>query len=238
MKEWDITNSESQSEPPSTRPETIRGIALDMDGLLVDTERLYWQVGDTLLQRRGYRYSNELQARMMGRVGASAFEQMIEMHQLSDSPSALLAESNELYGALLAEQLRPMPGLSQWMDALQRSGLPFGLATSSQRRFVDVILAKFDWADQLAFVLTGDDVVHGKPHPEMYLAAAQKMQIPAAQMLVLEDSGNGCAAAVAAGAQTVAVPSEHTRGQSFSGALLIADSLLDPRLYDLIARAR
>ena len=206
-----------------------------MDGLLIDTERLYWQVGDTLLQRRGYRYSRELQARMMGRIGVSAIAQMIEMHNLSDSAEALLAESDELYGALLAEQLRPMPGLSQWMDSLQQSGLPFGLATSSQRKFVDVILPTFDWSDQLAFVLTGNDVVNGKPHPEMYLSAAEKMQIPASDMLVLEDSGNGCAAALAAGAQTVAVPSEHTKDQSFSGVMLIADSLLDPRLHKLIA---
>ena len=206
-----------------------------MDGLLIDTERLYWQVGDTLLQRRGYRYSRELQARMMGRIGVSAIAQMIEIHDLSDSAEALLAESDELYGALLAEQLRPMPGLSQWMDSLTRSGLPFGLATSSQRKFVDVILPTFDWSGQLAFVLTGNDVVNGKPHPEMYLAAAEKMQIPASDMLVLEDSGNGCAAALAAGAQTVAVPSEHTKDQSFSGVMLIADSLLDPRLHELIA---
>ncbi len=209
-----------------------------MDGLLIDTERLYWQVGDTLLQRRGYRYSRELQARMMGRIGVSAIAQMIEMHDLSDSAEALLAESDELYGALLAEQLRPMPGLSQWMDALQRSGLPFGLATSSQRKFVDVILPTFDWSGQLAFILTGNDVVNGKPHPEMYLTAAEKMQIPASDMLVLEDSGNGCAAALAAGAQTVAVPSEHTKDQSFSGVMLIADSLLDPRLYELIDTSR
>lgn len=209
-----------------------------MDGLLIDTERLYWQVGDTLLQRRGYRYSRELQARMMGRIGVSAIAQMIEMHDLSDSAEALLAESDELYGALLAEQPRPMPGLSRWMDALQRSGLPFGLATSSQRKFVDVILPTFDWSGQLAFVLTGNDVVNGKPHPEMYLTAAEKMQIPASDMLVLEDSGNGCAAALAAGAQTVAVPSEHTKDQSFRGVMLIADSLLDPRLYDLIDTSR
>tara|TARA_R110002073_G_scaffold202032_3_gene361372 strand:+ start:1946 stop:2662 length:717 start_codon:yes stop_codon:yes gene_type:complete len=238
MNDFDTTGSQSSDEHADAARKPVRGVALDMDGLLIDTERLYWQVGDTLLQRRGYRYSRELQARMMGRIGVSAIAQMIEMHDLSDSAEALLAESDELYGALLAEQLRPMPGLSQWMDALQRSGLPFGLATSSQRKFVDVILPTFDWSGQLAFILTGNDVVNGKPHPEMYLTAAEKMQIPASDMLVLEDSGNGCAAALAAGAQTVAVPSEHTKDQSFSGVMLIADSLLDPRLYELIDTSR
>ncbi len=83
-------------------------------------------------------------------------------------------------------------------------------------------------------MLTGDDVVNGKPHPEMYLKAAAAMSIDAGNMLVLEDSGNGCAAAVAAGAQTVAIPSKYTKSIRFDGAILIADSLLDERLHRLL----
>jgi beta-phosphoglucomutase-like phosphatase (HAD superfamily) len=83
--------------------------------------------------------------------------------------------------------------------------------------------------------LTGDDVKQGKPHPEMYLTAAKRLSIAPAQMLVLEDSQNGCAAAVASGAVTVAIPSEHTADQDFSGAWLVAQSLADKRLHELIA---
>ena len=68
----------------------------------------------------------------------------------------------------------------------------------------------------------------------MYLKAAGAMEIDPRQMLVLEDSGNGCKAAVAAGAQTVAIPSEHTEMQDFGKAILIADSLADPRLWTLL----
>ncbi len=205
-----------------------------MDGLLFDTEKLYWQVGDTVLQRRGFRFSSELQQRMMGRVGVSAIQQMIDFHSLSDDASSLLAESNELFGAMLDTNLQPMPGLSEWIEYLKQSGVPFGLATSSQRRFVDQIFANIPWRKSLQFILTGDDVVNGKPHPEMYLKAAGAMEIDPRQMLVLEDSGNGCKAAVAAGAQTVAIPSEHTEMQDFGKAILIADSLADPRLWTLL----
>ena len=215
-------------------PELIRGVALDMDGLLFDTERLYWEVGDTVLQRRGFRFSKELQQRMMGRVGVASMQQMIDFHSLDDSPEQLLQESEDLYGQMLSDDLQPMPGLDQWIDLLQRLKLPFGLATSSQRQFVDVILESVSWRDCLAFVLTGDDVTRGKPDPQMYLMAAQALSIDPSQMLVLEDSGNGCAAAVAAGAYTVAVPSEHTMDQSFDGARLIAESLTDPRLWALV----
>ena len=214
----------------------IRGVALDMDGLLFDTEKLYWQVGDEVLQKRGHRFSAELQQRMMGRVGVSAIQQMIDFHQLDDDPTSLLAESEEIYGALLGEELQPMPGLQQWIEFLIESGTPFGLSTSSRRLFVDKIFETVDWRDELAFILTGDDVTNGKPHPEMYIKAAKNFGIATSEMLVLEDSGNGCAAAVAAGAQTVAIPSEHTRRQDFGGAVLIADSLLDPRIQALFSR--
>ena len=226
------SSSENNSTAGTRKP--IRGVALDMDGLLFDTEKLYWQVGDTVLERRGYRFSAELQQQMMGRVGVSAIQQMIDFHSLSDSADALLAESDEIFGALLSQELSPMPGLQKWIDFLQSQQVPHGLATSSQRKWVDVIFQDISWRESLAFVLTGDDVTQGKPHPEMYLKAAQKLGIDPSEMLVLEDSGNGCKSAVAAGAQTVAIPSEHTQMQDFDGAVLIAKSLDDPKLWDLL----
>lgn len=205
-----------------------------MDGLLFDTEELYWEVGDTVLQRRGFRFCLELQQRMMGRVGVAAIEQMVDFHDLDDDPLALLAESDELFEGMLASNLRPMPGLTEWIDLLHEVQMPFGLATSSQRKFVDIIFEEISWRDSLEFVLTGDDVTHGKPHPEMYVSAARMLSILPAEMLVLEDSGNGCAAAVAAGAFTVAVPNAHTRDQAFDGAKLIAKSLADPKLHEFV----
>ncbi len=127
-----------------------------------------------------------------------------------------------------------MPGLDEWIGFLRESDLPFGLATSSRRKFVDVLFDQIPWRESLAFALTGDDVIQGKPDPEIYLLAAEKLAIKPEQLLVLEDSGNGCAAAVAAGAVTVAIPSEHTRDQRFQGAKLIAESLTDSRLWRLV----
>jgi len=235
MSKLEPTRADRESS--ADRPE-ILGVALDMDGLLFDTERLYWEVGDTVLRRRGHRFSVELQQRMMGRVGAAAMQQMIEFHDLDVDPQTLLDESEVLFDAMLKDQLRPMPGLGDWIELLRESRLPFGLATSSRRKFVDVILESVPWSDELAFRLTGDDVTRGKPDPQIYRMAAEALEIPVGRMLVLEDSGNGCAAAVAAGAVTVAVPSEHTRNQDFGGAALLADSLRDPRLGAMVRGGR
>lgn len=212
----------------------ICGVALDMDGLLFDTEGLYWQVGDTVLQRRGHRFSKALQNRMMGRIGVAAVQQMIDMHELNDTAEDLLEECDEIFASMLKHGVEKMPGVDAIMESFRARQLPFGLATSSRRRFVKVLIGEVDWEADLKFVLTGDDVTRGKPDPQMYQMAAERLGIEPPQMLVLEDSGNGCAAAVAAGAITVAVPSEHTKEQNFDGAVLIADTLNDPRLHKLI----
>lgn len=215
----------------------IRGVALDMDGLLFDTESLYWECGDQLLKRRGQRYCTKLQQRMMGRVGVAAMKEMIDFHDLNVTPEDLLAESNIVFSGILERGAEEMPGLPEWIAFLKEKKVPFGLATSSQRKFVDILFQDRPWREDLAFILTGNDVTRGKPDPQMYQMAAEKLGIDPREMLVLEDSGNGCAAGVAAGACTVAVPNEHTRDQDFSGVNLVADSLRDPRLWSLLDNA-
>ena len=95
-----------------------------------------------------------------------------------------------------------------------------------------MVLSRFNYRPRFAFLLTAEDVSQGKPHPEVYRLAAQQHDVPAENILVLEDSENGCRAAVAAGAYTVAVPNRHTRHHNFDGVGFIADSLADRRIYE------
>lgn len=226
------------TDRPSDVSRPVLGVALDMDGLLFETESLYTIVGERVLQQRGHRFSRELQQRMMGRVGVAAIQQMIDFHSLTDDPYELLTQCDEIYHELLADGPNPMPGLDLLIELLTASGIPFGVATSSRRMFASRILEPQPWFSSLAFLLTGDDVRQGKPHPEMYLAAADRLGICPTSMLVLEDSGNGSAAGVAAGAMVIAVPSEYTRDHSFENVHAIANSLLDPVIHRTIAAGR
>jgi HAD superfamily hydrolase (TIGR01509 family) len=128
-----------------------------------------------------------------------------------------------------------MPGLIDLLHALERHKIPKGIATSSRRSFVEHVLGHFNFAPRFSPILTSEDITEGKPHPEIYLKAADRLGIPPAQMLVLEDSQNGCKAAVAAGAITVAVPGTHSRNHDFSGAAFVAETLADRRIYDLLS---
>jgi HAD superfamily hydrolase (TIGR01509 family) len=171
---------------------------------------------------------------MMGQRPQPSFEAMICRCRLTETWEQLAAESDQLFLSLLDARLAPMPGLYELLDALERAGLPKAIATSSNRALVNACLAPFGFQKRFQFILTAEDIVHGKPHPEIYLTVARRFGVAPADMMVLEDSQNGCLAGAAAGAFTVAVPGEHSREHDFSSASLVADSLADPRVFEAL----
>jgi HAD superfamily hydrolase (TIGR01509 family) len=205
-----------------------------MDGLMFNTEDVYYQVGSELLRRRGCEFSRELSDAMMGRPPQPSFEVMIQWHSLTDTWLTLAAESEELFISLLDEYLAPMPGLFDLLDRLEAAGIPKAICTSSSRRVMTAVLSRFSMEPRFQFTLTAEDIVHGKPDPEIYLKAAQRLGIKPQEMLVLEDSQAGCRAAAAAGAFAVAVPGAHSAKHDFSVASLVIRSLGDRRLYDVL----
>jgi HAD superfamily hydrolase (TIGR01509 family) len=212
----------------------IRAVAFDLDGLMFNTEELYEQVGATLVERRGKRISHELLDEMMGRPPRVALQRMIDWYQLADTIDQLQEETDLIFGDILPRQLAPMPGLVELLDALMAADIPKAITTSSRRAFVDRVLEIYDYGAHFRFVIAAEDVVHGKPHPEIYQTAARQFGVAPAELLVLEDSHNGCRAAVAAGTCAVAVPGRHSRHHDFTGSQLVAGGLDDPRLYQLV----
>ena len=217
---------------------TMRAVVFDMDGLMLNTEDVYSAAGTELLRRRGHAFTAELKDAMMGQRPQPAFELMIRYCHLAETWQQLAAESDQLFLGLLHDYLAPMPGLRELLAALERAGIPKAIATSSPRRLVDACLQPFHLQPRFVFILTAEDIVHGKPNPEIYLTAARRFGVSPAEMMVLEDSQNGCIAAAAAGAFAVAVPADHSRGHDFSGASLVVDSLADPRVYEALGITR
>lgn len=215
----------------------LAAVAFDMDGLMFNTEELYQQVGRILLERRGHQLTQQLLDRMMGRQSHVALQVMIDMHQLDDTAEQLMEETAEVFPDILRRELRTLEGLEALLEALERHRVPKSICTSSSRRFARQILSQFEMTERFDFVLTGEDVERGKPAPDMYLLAADRWGVAAAEMLVLEDSAAGCQAAVAAGAFAVAVPGPHSADHAFPGAQWIANSLADPRIFAALGLA-
>jgi len=213
----------------------VRAVCFDLDGLMFNTEHVFFDAGGELLRRRGHRMTVEVMNVLIGRRPHESFRALVEFLQLKDTPEALLAESKEIYEAMLAERLAPMPGLFELLGQIEACNIPKGVATSSPRHYLQTVLGKFDLLRRFAVTLTAEDVVHGKPNPEIYLKAAAAFGVEPGEMLVLEDSQAGATAAIAAGAHVVSVPHEFTAGHDFSGTRYVAKSLQDPYLCRLLA---
>jgi HAD superfamily hydrolase (TIGR01509 family) len=211
-----------------------RGVVFDMDGLMFNTEDVYWIVGSEILRRRGCQFTQELADAMMGRPPQPAFEVMIDWHSLDCGWEELARESEETFIEVMPGRVQPMPGLLDLLDALEAAGIPKAIGTSSSRRLVDALLPLFDLGSRFSFILSAEDIVHGKPHPEIYLKAVEQLGLTPCEVLVLEDSENGCRAAAAAGTLAVAVPGEHSSQQDFSVAAMRINTLADPRLYEVL----
>jgi HAD superfamily hydrolase (TIGR01509 family) len=212
----------------------MRAVVFDMDGLMFNTEDVYTLVGFELLRRRGHVFTDELKKEMMGVPPQQSFKIMIRRIGLETTWQELAAESNRLFLAIVDEHIQPMPGLLELLDRLEAVGIPKAVATSSARALMDACLTHFNLHARFQFFLTAENVTLGKPNPEIYLTAARRLGISPVEMVVLEDSENGCKAAAAAGAFAVAVPGAHSRDHDFATASLVIASLADPRLFDVL----
>ena len=216
------------------RTQIIQAVVFDMDGLMFNTEDLYDQVGEEILNKRGHRFSNELKLAMMGLPGEKAFQVMIDWCKLNDSVQQLQIETRNRFEKLLPQSIKTMPGLLELLTRLEAINIPKAIATSSHQQFTQIALEQFDLTARFQFVLTAESVTQGKPHPEVYQLAAQKLGVSPNAMLVLEDSHIGSTAAARAGACVIAVPTSHSVACDFSHVYNVAKRLDDKLIWDTI----
>lgn len=205
--------------------DVFSAVAFDMDGLMFNTEDVYWNAADRLLGRRGHRYTRELSDLIMGRPPEFCFTTFKERFGLAESWRELQKESEDIFLDLLRHGFTTMPGLDVLLEHLEKHAIPKCICTSSAHRIADTVLARDGMIDRFRFLLTAEEITHGKPHPEVYLRAAETFGIAAKEMVVLEDSTAGIQAARSAGAYAVAVLAEHNRQNDYSHASLVVEAL-------------
>ncbi|MBQ0902510.1 HAD family phosphatase [Micromonospora sp. U21] len=182
----------------------------DMDGTLVDSEKLW----DVALQELAREYGGELStAARRSIVGTSMADSMRILHddlgQPERDPEASAAWINARILELFRTGLRWRPGALALLRAVRAAGIPTALVTSSGRPLVEIALDTLG-RDSFDAVVCGDEVVAAKPHPEPYLTAARLLGVPIGRCVAIEDSPTGVASALAAGAAVLAVPAEAT----------------------------
>ena len=212
----------------------IKAVVFDLDGLMFNTEDVFYVAGGEFMRRRGLEMTDRVRDGMIGRRGPEALRHLVETTGLREPVEAIGAELRAIFMDLLDAHLAPMPALFELLAHLEERKLPKGVATSSSRPYMENILSRYQLLPRFTMTLTAEDVVRGKPEPDIYLKAAETLGVSTSEMLVLEDSEAGTRAAAAAGAVIVSVPHRHTARHDFSTARHVASSLGDPLIYRLL----
>jgi HAD superfamily hydrolase (TIGR01509 family) len=186
----------------------LQAVLWDMDGLLVDTEPVWTIAEEELSAKLGGTWSDELKAAIAGTRLEAAVPAILRWYGVDPTPERV-AESSEWLLKRMVElfrtEVRVLPGVTELLAALRREEVPVALVSSSYRVLVDAVLEH--GLGPFEVTIAGDEVTHGKPHPEPYLVACERLRAHPASCVVLEDSTAGVASGQAAGCAVVAVPS-------------------------------
>lgn len=206
-------------------------VVFDMDGLMFDTEHLFFRVADDFMIDHGSRFTEEMMSLMIGRRAIDAGKVFHSHGGLTHRPvpEIMTDVKNRFYSRMLTDS-NTMPGLVELLDQLKIANIPHAVATSSGRHHAESLIGHHGILDRFQFLLSGEDVKHGKPNPEIYLTAAERLGVKPERMLVLEDSAAGLHAAKAAGAYAVGVPHTYSPAEGIMHADLIIQGLNDPVL--------
>lgn len=187
-------------------PSKIAAVIFDMDGVLLDTEKLYKRAAFISAEAMGYEMTEEIHVKTVGVPGDMA--SLIVQQGLGAGFD--YADFDRRWRLWMHDELSrhvPLkPGVVELVKALKTGGTPFAIATSTQRDAAERHLRDAGIREHFEVLVTRDDVTNGKPHPEPFLTAAAKLGVDPANCLAVEDSHNGIRAAHAAGMQVIMVP--------------------------------
>ncbi len=198
----------------------VEAVLWDNDGVLVDTECLFFESTRRTLATIGIQLSLEQFLDLSMRQGRSAFELAIESGWQEEQVTALKRQRDLLYSKMLRKQTRVLPGVAETLKALH-GRMRMAVVTSSQRQHFDAMHADIGLTRYFEFVLAREDYGKTKPNPESYLLALERLGMKAGNCVAVEDSERGLAAARAAGLRCLVIPNEITRKCTFSGATAI-----------------
>ena len=194
----------------SAAPEAV---LWDMDGTLVDTEPYWMECEFRLAERYGGTWSHEHALAVVGGALLDSAAYIRTHMGIPLTPHEIVEELLDGVVDLVRREVPWRPGARELLAELRTEGVPCALVTMSYRRFVEPVVEALP-PDSFQAVVCGDEVAHGKPHPEPYLRAADLLGLPPHRTVAIEDSVTGSRSAEAAGCQVLVVPSHVTVPQA------------------------
>jgi beta-phosphoglucomutase len=199
------------------------GVIFDMDGVIIDSEPVYQSLNKEIFKQLGIEVEDWFQLEYIGVTRWMKWQLLKERYHLQESIDELLEIQNRIfsqttwdYQSLLFSEVIPL------LEKLQSFNISIALASSTERCKVNIVLEQCGLKGYFKETITGDEVVKGKPDPEIFLAAAKKLKLPPVRCIVIEDSFNGLLAAKRANMYGIGI-----RHQNIKVDLSIADQIVD-----------
>jgi HAD superfamily hydrolase (TIGR01509 family) len=193
----------------------IGAFIFDLDGVMVDTEPISRQAWHIILKDFDLDLDKETYHGIIGRRSDESAQIIKSSLGLSVDASELVRRKKKALNRLLSRDIPIMPGLGRLVERLSDAGIAWAVATSSPRRYAQDILTRIGLLQECSVLAGGDEVLRGKPEPDIYLLAAERLGVLPQGCLALEDSLPGCQAAIAAGMVTLAVTNGQTKRSEF-----------------------
>jgi HAD superfamily hydrolase (TIGR01509 family) len=183
----------------------IQAAIFDMDGVVIDSEPIHELSLIVASEKLGRRISWQETKQFKGTTELDCARLLIEITGTTERDLQKIGRLRLEAFRSHYNEVKLVPGVIGFLELCQGAGWPIALTTSASREFQELAFDQFDLSGYFAIVVTGDDVSHGKPHPEPYLKTAEKLGRASSHCVVVEDSTNGVRSAKAAGCPTVGI---------------------------------
>ncbi|MEK3734844.1 MULTISPECIES: HAD family hydrolase [Paenibacillus] len=204
----------------------LKAFIFDMDGVIIDSEPLHFEVDIQVMNDFGTSITREKLEQYVGMTNPEMWASIKDEYRLTQSVSEIIEYqlSNKI-SILTSKEMEPIEGIRELLDALKANGIPAAIASSSPPVFIEAVLRKFGLQDHFDAVVSGEEVEKGKPAPDVYLKAAELLGVEPQHCMVLEDARHGVAAAKAAGMTCIGFVNPNSGNQDLSQADHIVKSV-------------
>ena len=189
----------------------LKGLLFDMDGTLVDNLAYHFAAYDEYAKRKGFTLREPASLKINGMHSDDVFRTLLGEEQcLLYSFDELNKGKESVYRDMYRGNVEPIPGVIEFLRAAKDAGVKCAIGSSGCRENVEFIIEELGIRDFIDVSISGSDVTHGKPHPEIFTKAHEALGLKAEECIVVEDAVNGIIAGVAAGCKCLAITTTST----------------------------
>lgn len=201
----------------------LKAVLFDMDGVIVDTEPLHSKAYYLMFETVNIKVSDELYASFTGQSTISICRKLCTHFKLSETPETLVAFKRKFFKQIFEtdEDLHLIDGVLDLIKDYHNNGLTLVLASSASMTTINNVFERFNLNQYFISKLSGADLKDSKPHPEIFIKAAEASGYQKSECFVIEDSTNGITASKAAGIYCVGFRSPHSKNQDYTKADLV-----------------